>query len=194
MLTSIVSFCFVSSFILFLIQHQKNPRKGGSLAPSKRFWLFYTLFTWFIFIPLSLYEAKVSPPYILSFRLLTISMWIRGGIELIMMYLTKNWTPPLGIAHNLLTFTLFVSCLSQYEQIRPDIELFFFVTVGISLLLETYYAIAFYKVVKEKTKGDEAIWFVNKENPQFKTILLFTHFFNYPLYFGLILVFWKYHF
>jgi len=192
MILLITSVLFLLVFLYVLIKHGKNPSKGGSLAPSKRFWLFYTLYTWFIFLPISLYEGYIGDAFYLSFLLLTVSMWLRAPIEVFMLLKTKNWTPPIGITHDLITLVLFCVPLFSLKSIEFTIESIFAFTLFLSLILETYYAYAFYKIVQDKTKGDEGIWFANKENPEFRRILQITTIFNYPLFLALLMMGYQY--
>lgn len=192
MLLIITTIFFTSTYLYFLIKHGKNPAKGGKLALCKKLWLFYTLYTWFIFLPIVLFEGYVSSLYFHSFLFLTVSMWLRAPVEIVMLYRTKNWTPPIGIAHNVLTFILFTFPLLKLNSPPLNFEFFFALSLGFSLIFETYYAYAFYKIVKEKTKGDDAIWFANKEDSQFKIILRVTTFFNIPAFLAVSYAFLKY--
>jgi hypothetical protein len=52
--------------------------------------------------------------------------------------------------------------------------------------METYYAVKFYEIIGQNTKGKEAIWYANKDNPVFKKVVTITAIFNIPLYACLI--------
>lgn len=171
------------SFAFYLGQNKKS-NIGGKMAPCKLFWLDYTLMTWF-FLPLYFYFNDYADGVFNILYGLSFSMWIRGVIELFMLYVTKNWTPPLGIAHNIITIII-VLVMMYLSVMQNPAELIFGISLLVSLILETYYAVAFYKVVREKTKGDDAIWFASKEDPKFATILKVTNLGNIIVYSCLI--------
>lgn len=177
LLTIIISFAFY-------IGQNKKENIGGKMAPCKLFWLDYTIMTWF-FLPIYFYLNGYIDGVFNVLYALSISMWVRGIIELFLLYVTKNWTPPLGIAHNIITIIIVLGVMYLSVMQNP-VELIFGISLLISLLLETYYAVAFYKIVKEKTKGDDAIWFASKENPRFAMILKVTIFGNFFVYSSLI--------
>ena len=158
-------FTILISFVFYWNQNRKKTI-GGSMAISKLFWLDYTLMTWF-FLPVYFYSKGFESQAFDILYILSASMWIRGLVELFMLYVTKNWTPPIGITHNILTLVLVLTAM-YFTIIESKVHLIFALSLVLSLILETYYAVAFYKIVKEKTTGDEAIWFASKENPAFK--------------------------
>ncbi len=173
------SLTIIISFAFYFGQNKKE-NIGGKMAPCKLFWLDYTIMTWF-FLPLYFYFSGYTDGVFNVLYALSISMWIRGIIELFMLYVTKNWTPPLGITHNIITIII-VLAMMYLSIMQNPAELIFVISLLISLLLETYYAVAFYKIVKEKTKGDDAIWFASKENPKFAFILKVTTIGNLMVY------------
>jgi hypothetical protein len=166
--------------IAFFMYQNKEGRIGGKMAWCKLFWLDYTLITWF-FLPLVFYYQGKSGGVYTTIYALSISMWVRGIIELIMMYGTKNWTPPIGITHDIFTFLLVAVSLIMGPHLEL-IELIFGGSLLLSLGLETYYAWGFYMIVRHQTKGDDAIWFASKENPAFAQILKVTTVGNIILY------------
>lgn len=171
----------VISFVFYWGQN-KNENIGGKMALCKLFWLDYTLITWF-FLPVYFYYRNFNGEAFDILFVLSTSMWIRGLIELFMLYVTKNWTPPLGIAHNIITILLVISAM-YFTVLHSKVHLIFSLSLLLSLLLETYYAYAFYKIVKDQTKGDKAIWFASKENPQFAKVLKVTTIGNILCYGG----------
>jgi hypothetical protein len=82
-------------------QNGVNPWTGGPISWPKAFWLNYTIQTWFI-LPLIFVFASI--PFFLKQILLfhLISWWIRGPLELVMIYRWFNWSPRYGISHDLL--------------------------------------------------------------------------------------------
>jgi hypothetical protein len=81
-------------------QSSNNPWTGGPISWPKAFWLSYTIQTWF-FLPfffLIPYEVPSFLKTIIIFHL--ISWWVRGILELFMIYKWLNWSPRYGISHD----------------------------------------------------------------------------------------------
>lgn len=170
----------LSVSLIFYYSQNKDQKIGGKIAICKLFWLDYTLIAWF-FLPIVFYFQNMKGSHFNIFYVISISMWIRGIIELYMLYVSKNWTPPIGIAHDL--FTFLIATFSFYKTLPMNSSsTIISLSLLLSLILETYYAYAFYKIVKDKTTGDDAIWFASKENPKFCNILKITTFFNFIIY------------
>lgn len=104
---------------------------------------------------------------------LALSMWIRGIIELYLLFGIKRWKPIYGIIHDLATFFGLLILSIMQKQFEKH-ELILIISLHISLLLETYYAYFFSKFIGAKTQGEKGIWFANKEDPLFKKILTIT--------------------
>ena len=95
-------------------------------------------------------------------------MWFRGVVELFMLFVTKNWVPPIGIIHDLSCVFIFLGLsVYWYKDLWRQFTWpygFFHFTLLLSVILETYYAYGFYKIVGDKTKGDEAVWYAPSDN------------------------------
>jgi hypothetical protein len=160
-------------------------RMGGRIAPAKAFWLYYTLAVWFVLLPGLLLQLTLPPAIFLAWSALTVSMWIRGLVEAYLLFVTKNWRPPLGIAHDLLTFGLFCTALWARADSWNESTFWtqvFTLSLGVSLLAEVYYATAFYRLVRERTTGEDGVWFASAEDPKFRRIVNVTALVNIPLY------------
>lgn len=184
----IIAFSILIGFIVYLRQNS-GQRLGGPIAPAKALWLYWTISVWFFLIPYILFTHEWQLAITWGFGFLTLSMWVRGLAELYMLFVSKNWTPKIGITHDLLTIVLVcVSYLLHWESLLVAafwVQIFAAALV-LSLIVETYYAYAFLELVKEKTKGDDGIWYANKDDPEFKKILNVTTFFNWVLYLATI--------
>lgn len=168
----------------YKVYQDKITELGGKIAWSKSLWLTYTIYTWFLLPPI-LYLYSSSETW-LALSPISASFWVRGFIELFMLFVTKNWKPIYGITHN--TFTIILGLLF-YNTLSIQLsvsECFFIITVYMGLCFETYYAFFFHKFVGKKTQGDEAVWFANKEDPVFKKVLQVTTVGNIITYSGLI--------
>jgi hypothetical protein len=164
----------------------QNQKIGGEIALSKSFWLSYTLLSWFVLPLLFLYHTNLSINFRMIMGALTCSMWIRGIIELIMMFRFKGWKPIYGIIHDIFTIILIMSFFVT-SPINIKFELVYFIGISLSLVLETYYAYIFYRHVGEKTQGDKAVWFANKTDPKFKQVLQITTIGNWVLFINLFI-------
>ena len=172
---------------------RNRPRIGGRVSRPKQLWLGWAVFVWFIQCPILALEPKLAFDVRLILGSFAIFMWARGLVELYMLYVSKNWRPPMGIAHNLACATLIVALALRGELLNLVTPLdrwglAWVLVVFLSLLLETGYAVAFHRAVRGKTTGDDAIWFADAEDPKFRRINRVTAAVNVPLY-GFLLVF-----
>jgi hypothetical protein len=159
--------------------YQDRGKMGGSIAWSKCFWLNYTIINWFL-LPLYFWYSDIGP---LKYTLMTIAsmMWIRGIIELYMLFVTKNWKPMYGIIHNVMTI-LAAFVVFYFNPRISMLESIYTLSLFISLNLEIYYATFFHEHVGEKTQGDKAVWFASKDDPKFKQVLTVTTLGNLYVY------------
>lgn len=181
----------IVSFFLYWRQNNKATL-GGKISRAKAVWLFYTLYVWFFFIPFFYFNYPLFP-YTTIWGIFSLWMWIRGLGELFMMFVTKNWTPPLGIFHDITCALLFCGAsIYWYKDLFSTFSwpiFIFHVSLLLSILLETYYAYGFYKIVGKKTQGDEAIWYAGEDNKEFQFLVKMTAIFNIPLFGALIFFF-----
>ncbi|HHI92666.1 MAG TPA: hypothetical protein ENK04_03995 [Gammaproteobacteria bacterium] len=105
---------FLSGIIFFFLQNNQHII-GGEIALSKLLWLAFALFYWFI-VPLSMaLDKNISTQARLAFRIFFINMMARAIIELWMMYISVNWHPWYGIAHDLFSLVLIVILLRYFD-------------------------------------------------------------------------------
>lgn len=166
---------------------------GGRISRPKQLWLAFAVYVWFFLCPsLAIFETDLHRSLRLIYGAFSASMWVRGVTELIMMYGTKRWRPPYGVAHDLASILLIlVVGLSQWTAIagldRPlDLAAgaFLLVVLG-SLAVETWYALAFHQAVDGRTTGEDGLWFADRESPRFTRINRITAAVNVPLYLAL---------
>lgn len=97
-------------------QNSKKAWTGGPISWPKSFWLAYTTTSWFL-LPL-LFIAHEDLPYgiwvFYVFHL--ISWWLRGPLELVMIYKWFNWTPKYGIAHDLCHILGCIVCIFLFKN------------------------------------------------------------------------------
>ena len=183
------------STALFYQRQSTEKALGGRISPAKLAWLAYAVFVWFVLCPLLATDAHVARPLRIVLGLFAVWMWGRGVVELFMLYVTKNWVPPLGIAHDLLSLVLIgVGGLVYRQEIsalhRPFDHwiLGFLLCVVCSLGLETFYASFFHQAVRGHTTGDQAVWFVSKSDARLSRVNRLSALCNVPLY-GFLLLF-----
>jgi hypothetical protein len=176
----------------FYTRQRSGEQIGGSIAPAKALWLFYAMYVWFILTPIIAFEPKLSSA--ISTCLLSFAgfMWVRAFVELFMMYVSKNWKPPYGIAHNITSFVLlaglsFTTGAWSSAQTPLDHWALGLITVLLlCMVLETIYATVFHKVIGDHTTGDDAVWFAPANSPHYQRIVSMTKWCNLPLYLFLI--------
>jgi hypothetical protein len=162
---------------------------GGPICFSKALWLHYTLYTWFLFLPYVLWRwPDAVPGQRAVWMALTGSMWARGVIEIYMLYVSKNWTPVIGISHDVATIVAMVIAWA-YAGFTPwgdPVGLLFTASLIFSMVAETHHAASFYALMKGRTKGDEAMWYAHEGDPRFRRIILVTIACNWLLYLALV--------
>jgi hypothetical protein len=176
------------------IRQNKGQRLGGPISNCKGLWLYWTISVWFFLIPIALTHGDWPAAAWWAWGGLSVSMWVRGIAEIYMLFVTKNWTPKIGITHDLVTLAWVIGAsLWQWESLHYAawwIQLFT-LALAISLAIETWYAWAFLQLVRERTKGKEGIWYATKEDPKFRLILNVTTTFNTILYMLTALFVWR---
>ncbi|MES1206799.1 MAG: hypothetical protein ABUS79_12755 [Pseudomonadota bacterium] len=171
--------------------HRQNqsPRLGGAISRGKALWLSYAIFLWFIVCPALALDTRVPAALRIVLGSFGLSMWLRGLVELYLLYIGRGWRPPYGVGHD-----LFCLALIGVEAVwlRAPLALSvgdplgawtaaLAVVVVISLILEVGYAWTFYRLVGERTVGAEAIWFASAGDPRFRTLVRATALANVPL-------------
>ncbi|MBY0518084.1 MAG: hypothetical protein K2P81_14340 [Bacteriovoracaceae bacterium] len=181
-----VYLAFSMPLAVFMFFRQNRPgRLGGPISISKALWLYWTISVWFFLIPLALTSGDWPYACWWGWGFLSASFWLRGVLEIYMLFISKNWTPKIGISHDLLTLAGVIISYGLFWRSLYFaawwIQLFSLGLV-ISLCIETWYAWAFLQLVRERTKGKEGIWYATKDDPKFLFILKVTTFFNTLLY------------
>src|SRR4051812_35370059 len=109
----IILWPIVSCLFALRFHARQNSNKGwtgGPISWPKAFWLAFTINQWF-FVPIFFLLHPDLPQglkVVYGFHLL--SWWIRGPLELVMIYRWLNWTPYYGISHDLFHITGVLTC------------------------------------------------------------------------------------
>jgi len=178
----------------FWAQNWKGQR-GGKISPAKLLWLLYAITLWFVVAPAIALDATVPSGFRALLGGFGLLMWARGVGELVMLYVTKNWRPPIGMAHNLLCIFFlsvglgfFVNDGALFTRSSHVWLVGFVLLLVVSLLVETTYAFLFHHAVNGQTTGEDGIWFASTEDERFNRINRLTTALNVPLY-GFLLLF-----
>ncbi len=159
--------------------HAQNRRAamGGRISGPKLAWLGYTVFTWVLLTPIVALDPGVPAPFRLAIGAFAASMWIRVALELPMLFVWRNWRPPLGITHDLVTAALVAALLAATRRAwwpasHPDTValLAFTIMLLAGLLVEAFYAWQFERAVGGATTGVEGLWFAAPGDPRFTFI------------------------
>ena len=200
MITTFSQGCIVASLSVliiigsvFFVRQNQTEQMGGRIATAKMLWLLYVIFVWFLLSPVLSFDESLLPPIRILFGVISILMWVRGLVELCMMYIFKNWRPPYGIAHDILCclslglgMLWYLSGWTTFSQV--DIWMIAMLSVVLlTFVLETYYAVIFYQIVGEHTTGEDGVWFANREDPRFRQVVRITALWNILLYIFLVL-------
>ncbi len=172
---SIFPILIASIGLFFKRRQNKGVTVGGNISTPKALWLSYTVGSWF-FLPILFlfWPIDQGVKYVIIFHLS--SFWIRGVLELFMIYKWYNWSPIHGISHDLFHF-FGVAILFKYfwpmEVNRPTLMTMIYIySILISVGFETVFAIFFLKIRgKEKHK----IYFADN-SAQWKFVNYLTYF------------------
>lgn len=165
-----------------VVFHGKQQRGavGGPISRAKVVWLCLALFLWMVLAPALAFDAASPPALRVVLLPFAIAMWLRAVVETYMLYVTKNWRPPLGIGHDVLCLALLIGgALLQGDALAagtpavpwPSAVLLVLVA---SLIVEVAYAWAFHRAVQGRTTGDDGIWFADEEQERFRAIVAWT--------------------
>lgn len=184
MLLTLLLIFSVGGLTFYRVQSRTN-RLGGTISKAKAYWLTYVLFNYFgvsLYFLLSLSPESIGYNGLFIFTVLII---LRTLIQLIMMFGLRNWRPPYGIFSNLLIAIFTISYIfweiygNEFVEIQDYILPLFLAKLTIILLCDSYYALAFYKIVGDETTGDQAIWFANNQDVRFQFINQLTYRLNF---------------
>ncbi len=171
-------------------QSSNNPWTGGPISWPKAFWLSYTIQTWF-FLPFVFLFHPATPTFlkvIVAFHL--ISWWVRGLLEMVMIYKWLNWSPRYGISHDL--FHL-IGCSALLFNFRHElttlsmgaeaflVAIYLFI-LFISTTAEISFAFLFLRLrsIQEKNENvyfasDDPKWLFVNRYTLFVDIIVFSH-------------------
>lgn len=167
-------------------QNAGHGARGGKISNPKVLWLFFAIWFWFVECAVLFFEPALPRAYQLIVGAHAASMWLRGVVELVMLHVTKNWRPPIGIAHDAVCIAVIAGLalwqgaalgeLGAWGAWAPALV----AMLVFSLVVELLYAAMFFQAVEGKTTGDDGIWFADPESERFRRINRITFTFNTP--------------
>lgn len=152
----------------YLKQNGDQAWTGGSISWPKSFWLAYTTTTWFLF-PMVLFFQPDFPEALKELFIFHLaSWWIRGLLELVMIYKWYNWTPRYGICHDIfhiLFCSFFLYKAVQHFDLDNTVSLLAVVFSGMIIFAtcaEILFAVMFLKF-RSRQEASENIYFASNE-------------------------------
>lgn len=175
--------CVLAAF-WFRSKQNRAHAMGGKISNPKLLWLFFAIWFWLFESAVLAFEPSLPQGYRIILGVHAASMWARGALEMVMLYVTRNWRPPIGITHDvlcILTVLVLIVVLplpldSVWGLFAPAL-LFMLL---FSLMVEVLYAALFFKAVEGKTTGEKGIWFASEDEARFRRINRITTAFNVP--------------
>ncbi len=176
-LALVVAAAALTAFGVRFHRKQKAGALGGAISKPKAFWLPFAIYLWFVVASVMGFDPALPSSLRAPFAALAVSMWARGVIEMLMLYGSKNWKPPYGIAHDLFTIGVMLVVTGLWP---PSIgaapsglvvgALVMWVVMVASLVLEIVHARSFFAVVGPRTMGNAGVWFADDDDPRFVVI------------------------
>lgn len=169
----------VAASVLFFARFQASPgRIGGSMSRPKQVWLFLALGLWFVAAPALALDPAVSRPLRILLGGFAVLMYARIPVELVLLYWIKKWTPPMGITHDVVCWAwIAIGAVIWGPEVAwppsgpaDQSALLLLAAIFPSLLVEIHHAYMFHRVVGQRTKGDDAVWFASADDPRFRYI------------------------
>jgi len=166
---------------------------GGQISLPKTIWLGLALFYYFVFPAWWILNTSILSPILISPFIVLGFFLIRGVIQLILMYGTKNWSTKHGILFNCIGSVLFGICIIDALQHKLNAMEYSFIFYMILLILfqitDSIYAYRFGSIVGDDTKGEKAIWYASNDE-KYKNINQLTTRLNtvYLLLSGVLIV------
>jgi len=172
-------FFLIATCLIFRIFQNRKARMGGAISKAKAYWLGFVLCVWFIWPLLLLGMGELLTPWKKAWIVFSILLWLRALIETFMLTVTKNWRPPHGYGSHFFTAFCLALFSALHWQMFANVEQSLFWGLCVfTILLDAYYAIRFYEIVREKTVGDKGLWFAADGEERFIKINKLTLAFN----------------
>jgi hypothetical protein len=148
-----------SAAIFYQAQNTLRP-VGGDISIVKLLWLAGAILLWGVLPPLLLADPRLGLRLRRAFAVLAALMLARAVVEGWMLYITLNWSPWYGIAHDALCAAVLLAFAARSLPRNP-LE----VTVRVHLLVTAAFFVpemyfAWYMQAHFITQGEAAVYFV----------------------------------
>ncbi|MBK9323781.1 MAG: hypothetical protein IPM97_12700 [Bdellovibrionaceae bacterium] len=178
------------AYFFYRKQNSANAWTGGPISWPKSFWLAYTTTTWFVFPLILLMHPNFPLPLMTFFLAHLISWWIRGPLELVMIYRWFNWTPRYGISHDIIHILICGTLLIlNWSDLIPFLNTNFGILTTVfaciiifSTLAEVLFAVLFLNFRSEQEQreniyfaSDDPKWIFINRVTLFVVIIVMTH-------------------
>ena len=185
--------CVVAA-LWFRRKQNRAHTMGGKISNPKLLWLFFAIFFWLFECAVLAFEPALPWGYRVILGVHAASMWLRGVVEMVMLYVTHNWRPPIGISHDVVCILTVLGLCGALRGSLPFDSAWGLLAPALvfmllfSLFVEVLYAALFFQAVEGKTTGEKGIWFASEDEARFRRINRITTAFNVPqLAFQLVL-------
>lgn len=149
-------------------QNSKDPWTGGPISWPKAFWLANAIVSWFMY-PICLFFVPGVPDYLQLFLWVhLIGWWIRGPLELVMIYKWLNWSPKYGITHDLCQLVFYVVILGWafLKTSNKDFAFYFAFSFGIYIIIQMIFEATFarlFLLARSEEEAKENIYFASDD-------------------------------
>jgi hypothetical protein len=175
--------CVVAA-LWFRRKQNRSHTMGGKISNPKLLWLFFAIWFWLFECAVLAFEPALPSGYRIILGVHAASMWLRGLVEMVMLYVTRTWRPPIGITHDVLCIvTVLGLCVglplpfdSAWGLLAPALVGMLLLSLGVEVL----YAALFFQAVEGQTTGEQGIWFASEDEARFRRINRITTAFNVP--------------
>jgi hypothetical protein len=176
----VVGLVGLAAFGVVFHGRQRRGAPGGPISRAKVVWLCLAMFLWMILAPVVAFDDASPAGLRAVLAPFAIAMWLRAVAETYLLYVTKSWRPPMGIAHHALCILLLAGgaalhadALASSTDAVPAPRLVVAALLA-SLVVEIAYAFAFFRAVHGKTTGADGVWFADQEQARFRAINAWT--------------------
>ena len=171
---STVAALLAAALVFYWAQNHFRP-VGGDISWPKLIWLMDAIALWCALPLLLAADRRLPIAQRLPFAILALLMLGRGGVELWMLYVARNWSPWYGIGQDIVCMTMLLAfACKQRRAARTALERTVFVHLLVTaamFLPEMYFA--WYMQAHFTTTGDAAIYFV-PDDPRYRDVLRVT--------------------
>jgi len=171
-------FITLGAYFFYSKQNSRKAWTGGPISTPKAFWLAFTVLTWFL-APVIFCLHPDFPSFLrFAFYFHLLSWWVRGPLELVMIYRWKNWSPRYGIGHDLVHMFVFVALIlvalpeASTGSFFHTLSFAFALLIVYSTVFEVFFAWKF-KAARTAQEEAENIYFAS-DDPKWRRINQWT--------------------